>query len=229
MAARILKDNSSVLSDSPQPIAESPESLHPGQHPSIVNVPVTPGIHLGEYASTSPDDHGRPATSYFSHNITSLREVMSPSETGTAQSDQEILRKISQGGGRARSESIVDLDPKSANPALGLSGGIISATFCIPHSLQHRKGQEWVGQLSSKRLFCSNGLSGFKLTAGYICTLRLIHTSCIKQKPLESYVGWLDWGNRSYRGSYATRYSSYDYHYLSNAPIEQILRTNTIR
>lgn len=157
MPDRILKETGPPLSDSPQPIAESPESLHPGLHPSIVNVPVTPGIHLGEYASTSPDDLGRPATSYFSHNITSMREVMSPSEGEAAQSDQEILRKISQGGGRARSDSIIDLDPKTANPALGLSGGIISATFCIPHSLQHRKGQEWVGfQVSWQMLLFSN-------------------------------------------------------------------------
>lgn len=156
MAARILKDNGLELSDSPQPLAESPESLHPGQHPSIVNVPVTPGIHLGEYSSASPTYHGRPATSYFSHNITSMREVMSPSETGNPHTDQEILRKISQGGGRARSESIVDLDPKTANPALGLSGGIISATFCIPHSLQHRKGQEWVGGINATWPFDAN-------------------------------------------------------------------------
>jgi hypothetical protein len=36
------------------------------------------------------------------------------------------------------------MDPRAANPSLGLSGGVISATFCIPHALQFTKGSEWV-------------------------------------------------------------------------------------
>jgi hypothetical protein len=46
--------------------------------------------------------------------------------------------------GLQRKDSIADADPRAANPGLGLSGGVISATFCIPHSLQLRNGADWV-------------------------------------------------------------------------------------
>ena len=45
-----------------------------------------------------------------------------------------------------RRDSLFEIDPRAANPSLGLSGGVISATFCIPHSLKYRKGQDWVEQ-----------------------------------------------------------------------------------
>ena len=164
MADRILQEDSAKLAESPKPLAEnlpqeSPDSIHPGQHPSIVNVPVTPGIHLGEYNSQSSHVGGRGEASYFRHDISKLREGMALSPTEAAHgasSGQEILRRMSLAGGRARSESIVDLDPKSSNPALGLSGGIISATFCIPHSLRYRKGQDWVCDLPSISVTSAN-------------------------------------------------------------------------
>jgi len=158
MSQRFFKEGSAGLAESPQPLpsertSESPEETHPGLRPSLVNVPVTPGINLGEYSS---DSSTRPTTSYFSHDISKLRETMaqSPTEAASgAKSNHEILRRMSLTGGRARSASLTELDPRAANPTLGLSGGIISATFCIPHSLQYRKGAEWVS--ISIDVFCS--------------------------------------------------------------------------
>jgi trehalose 6-phosphate synthase/phosphatase len=154
MTERILADGGTEpeLAKSPSPIpgveiASPDSSQHPGQRASVVNVPVTPGIHLGEYNSESSANSKHTPQSYFSHNITKLREGMaqSPKEAASgASSSSDILRRMSLTGGRPRAASIADLDPREANPALGLSGGIISATFCIPHSLQHRKGAEWV-------------------------------------------------------------------------------------
>lgn len=148
----ILRSPSPLTENQQAPIESPAEEQHPGQVASIVDVPVTPGIHLGEYAPTpfTPLDPARPLKStgsYFSHNITSLRESMalSPTEAASgARSDHEILRRMSLTGGRPKVETLADIDPREANPSLGLSGGIISATFCIPHSLQHRKGAEWV-------------------------------------------------------------------------------------
>jgi trehalose 6-phosphate synthase/phosphatase len=144
--AQTFKDEGAEFAESPRPLlADRQESVHPGLRPSLVNVPVTPGIHLGEYAS-------RPTTgdsvSYFSHNIAQLRNQMaqSPSDAAAgAKTNDEILRRMSvPSPGLQRKDSVLDIDPRAANPSLGLSGGVISATFCIPHSLQYRKGQDWV-------------------------------------------------------------------------------------
>lgn len=136
------------LTESPRPILPASQaSIHPGLHPSVTNVPVTPGIEAGEYASGSS---GVDEDSYFKRDIHRLRMAQSPSEAASgAKTNQEILRRMSFGGTRGRRESLSDVDPRAAHPSLGLSGGLISATFCIPHSLRFRKGADWVNFSSS--------------------------------------------------------------------------------
>jgi trehalose 6-phosphate synthase/phosphatase len=127
----------------------------------LIDVPVTPGIHLGEYA----DPCGEDEPSYFVHDIHRLRETMAQSPSAAAsgaKSNHDILRRMSLNAGRERSDSWADIDPRAANPALNLSGGIISATFCIPHSLKYRKGQDWVSWLALPMKASTNQLgSGF--------------------------------------------------------------------
>ena len=153
--AQKFSEEGAEFAESPRLIAPGrQESVHPGLHPSLTKVPVTPGIKLGEYASQGRTD----SPSYFTHNISNLRETMaqSPSDAASgAKSNQEILRRMSLTGGLKRQDSLNEIDPRAANPSLGLSGGVISATFCIPHSLQYRKGADWVSRclvhLSARR------------------------------------------------------------------------------
>jgi trehalose 6-phosphate synthase/phosphatase len=133
------------LVESPQPIEnlQRQESVHPGLHPSVTDIPVTPGIHLSTYAS---DSSGAVAQSYFAHDVQKLRDQLaqSPSEAAAgAKSGHDILRRMSLSG-HQRQVSLTDVDPRAANLSLSLSGSVISATFCIPHSLQYRKGRDWV-------------------------------------------------------------------------------------
>jgi hypothetical protein len=148
MAQKFLKEDAE-LAESPRPITSgSQESVHPSLHPSLMKVPVTPGIHLGEYDTQGSGD----SQSYFTHDISKLQQPMaqpssaqSPSEAASgAKSNRDILRRMSLAGGPKRQDSLNDIDPRAAFSSLGLSGGIISATFCIPHSLQYRKGADWV-------------------------------------------------------------------------------------
>jgi trehalose 6-phosphate synthase/phosphatase len=121
-------------------VLEGQESIHPGLRPSLTAVPVTPGILPGEYVSED-------SPSYFAHDISRLQKAMaqSPGDAAAgARSNQEVLRRMSLTGGPKRKDSLNEIDPRAANPSLGLSGGIISATFCIPYSLQFRKGADWV-------------------------------------------------------------------------------------
>jgi trehalose 6-phosphate synthase/phosphatase len=143
--AQKFENEGAELAQSPRPIApERQESMHPGMRPDVVNVPVTPGIHLSTYDS----EHGSGASqSYFSKDVSKLRESMaqSPSEAAAgAASGHDILRRMSLTGNRQRKDSLSNIDPRVANPSLSLSGSVISATFCIPHSLQYRKGSDWV-------------------------------------------------------------------------------------
>lgn len=138
-----MADNEIV--ESPRPIEglQRQESVHPGLRPSVTNVPVTPGIGLTTYHS--PASGSGASQSYFTHNVSKLRDQMaqSPSEAAAgAKSGHEILRRMSKTF--QRRDSLSDSDPRQANPELSLSGGIISATFCIPHSLSYRKGSAWV-------------------------------------------------------------------------------------
>lgn len=135
--------------ESPRPLApERQESIHPGLRPSVINVPVTPGINLSTYASDSSAG-GTP--SYFSHDIKKLREQMAPPSSDApaeGQSDQDVLRRFSLANASA-SEPEVEVDPRVANPSLSLSGSVISATFCIPHILEHRNGADWVSTIGA--------------------------------------------------------------------------------
>lgn len=141
-------DESPELIRAPLSRLASTQSIHPGRRPSLVNIPVTPGILVGEYDPTSPSE----SSSYFFVNpsgATSLWNSMAqtPEAPTGAQSDKGGLHTMGQAADARQDE--VERDPRSENPALNLSGGMISATFCIPYSLQHRKGADWVSSLCS--------------------------------------------------------------------------------
>ena len=159
--AQILKEEDLGLAESPAILSGTDETPpHPALRPSLTEVPVTPGIHLGEYDSRTSSD----MSGYFSGNpalVGGRRGVpQSPSEAAEgATSGSELLRRLSlsskAGSTRGRGDSIaVDNDPRASYPDLGLTGNIISATFAIPHSLKFRKGADWVSipnQSSSSR------------------------------------------------------------------------------
>lgn len=123
------------------------ESTHPALQPSVTNVPVTPGIHTETYQHPDVGSaHSDTSQFYFSPEASKLSETMveppSPIEV-PEESGIDILRRMSTSS-HHRSGSIVETDPRTAYPSLSLSGSIISATFCIPHSLLYRKGSDWV-------------------------------------------------------------------------------------
>jgi trehalose 6-phosphate synthase/phosphatase len=157
----------------PQPFRPSAparhESGHPCLQPSVVNVPVTPGIHPGEYEYESPENNGgnQSPTSYFSPARRRGVMAQSPSEAASgATSNREILRRMSLTG----QDPMIEADPRAANPSLGLSGGIISATFCIPHALHYRKGSDWVRSdpVSAFSSSSANHLLGIKPTPWHL-------------------------------------------------------------
>lgn len=132
---------------SPEPL-ESPEDEHPALHPSITNVPVTPGVHLtGKSAYIDPSDVENDTKLHFDP------EHASPGPSWSANSyfaDKQVADKAASSKyptapgepGRTKHD-LADIDPRQAHPGLNLSGRIISATFAVPYNLGFSHGNDW--------------------------------------------------------------------------------------
>lgn len=142
---------------------EPRESDHPALHPSVTNVPVTPGVHLGgTSAYVEPNDpnsdNNKPfdpekvgpgpswsANSYFTRkNSSSPAEADSPATEG--ENAHAHLKHVEDGTSK---HDLADVDPRAAHPALNLSGRVISANFTVPYSVRYSQGNDW--ELSPRR------------------------------------------------------------------------------
>ncbi len=178
---------------------------HPALHPSITSIPVTPGVtttgQSSYFQSSTPPTVNTEgphwnANSYFAARETEPTDSSSghPPDSPTkvaegARSGAELLRRLSLVDG-SRPET-AELDPRAAHPALNLTGGLISATFCIPHALEYRSGADWVSgpQLSRRSPLIS---IDSQIQAWYLGALRFLLSPLLLSNALEPYVGWLD-------------------------------------
>jgi trehalose 6-phosphate synthase/phosphatase len=140
---------------------EPSESKHPALHPSITNVPVTPGVHLtGKSAyfedGESENGHDLPfdpeksspgpswnANAYFADQQTKDKAGTPTEAAAGAQTDEEAHEKPDDASEPATKHHLADVDPRAAYPALNLSGRIISANFAIPYNIGYSKGNDW--------------------------------------------------------------------------------------
>lgn len=130
-------------STEPQDDALSPtQFLCPTAKHAALNVPVTPDIFPGadKPSPSSSSSSGVPVASYFAHELQQQDDEPAPA---TVDASQETVH-------RTLSASLDTIDPRATNPSLGLTGNVISATFCIPHTLQYTKGSEWVSETPSR-------------------------------------------------------------------------------
>jgi len=144
------------LQGSPEPVDDD---THPALHPSITNVPVTPGVHLaGHSAYFEPEAEQNTKLPFNPNTVTpgpqwSANSYFSPKEDGRAgspteaaagaRSQQELLRKMSVIPDPSFTQDLADVDPRAAHPGLNLSGRVISATFAVPYSIGYSKGKDW--------------------------------------------------------------------------------------
>jgi trehalose 6-phosphate synthase/phosphatase len=149
-------------SRTPTPDDEAgPESSHPALHPSITSVPVTPGVHLTGHSAYIEPRQGPQisklpfnpntatpgpqwnANSYFPPKHEPRPESSTEVATG-AKTGEELLRRLSLIGDTTGKHDLADVDPRAAHPALNLSGGVISVTFCVPYQFGFSPGLDWV-------------------------------------------------------------------------------------
>lgn len=127
--------------------SQQAESSATGSETVLAIDAVTPDIHHSAYIGQASPDHPGESPSYFSRSdrpIAAEPEAIaqSPSEAAAgAKSGVDILRRMSLTA-MGRRESLSEI--RAANPDLGVSGNIISATFNIPYSFKHHKGADWV-------------------------------------------------------------------------------------
>lgn len=144
---------------SDEPSSEGSDSwskAHPALHPPITSIPVTPGNHdsgRSSYIQTpNPSDHNTEGPRWNANSYsTPIDEEFSSSSSrpdsptkvaAGARTGAELLRRLSLVNGRR--PEVADLDPRAVHPGLNLTGGLISATFCIPHAVEFRGGADWV-------------------------------------------------------------------------------------
>lgn len=141
------------LSPSSGAIQEQTDSpnLPPHLRDTVTRVPVTP-----EFGNGENDEDPGPLGDSQPTNPLKLRSGSLSSGPVTAatvkalkqsKSGVNLLRKAVENNAdmATRRESLSDI--RASNPDLALSGNIISATFNIPHSLDYRKGADWVSYI----------------------------------------------------------------------------------
>ena len=146
------------MSGPQRPVVDRQISVHPALRDDVTRVPVTPGV-LPEGGSAyielkRPDSARSPYTPpsgstswgpWAMSNRDGEGRPTSPTEVAAgARSGEELLRRLSLGGASERARDLANIDPRSSHDGLNLSGGIISATFCVPYSVAHCPGNEWV-------------------------------------------------------------------------------------
>ncbi|EKG17871.1 Glycosyl transferase family 20 [Macrophomina phaseolina MS6] len=155
-----------MSSEPSRPERQSSEDTHPALHPKVTAVPVTPGVHAAGYSayfqpdapqeqhSLPFDPEKAPSGPQWNPNSSYMPgedRTASPSDVAAgAKSPDEILRRLSRPSLDAADKvDLADIDPKAAHPNLNLSGGVISATTCVPYNIGFSPGNEW--ELLSRR------------------------------------------------------------------------------
>ncbi|KAF2083233.1 glycosyltransferase family 20 protein, partial [Saccharata proteae CBS 121410] len=151
------------------------ETTHPALHPDVTSVPVTPGVHAqghhqegqsAYFESAAPQSHDSAlpfdptkatpgpqwnSNSYVAQDGAAKQDKPPSSPTDVAagaRSGEELLRRLSLVDPSSKRD-LADIDPRAAHPNLNLSGGVISATFCVPYNIGYSPGNDW--ELRSRR------------------------------------------------------------------------------
>lgn len=182
----------------------------PALDPSITSISVTPGVNTSGrsnyFQTTSGPPTGNPEESHWNANSQFAPDEDSPAQSSEnppdspsraaagARTGAELLRRLSLVD--ATRPEVADSDPRAVYPGLNLTGGLISATFCIPHTVTFRAGADWVrASLSCSRVLLR--FLGSQIQTRYLGALRRLFAPFLPEDTLESYSGWLDRRDRA--------------------------------
>lgn len=150
------RERRQMSSNRNQPSAPGQETVHPALTDDNINIPVTPSVsneshaplNTGSSMARNPPAHvlesiganGQPE--YVGDAASQHPKSGLAAANGTSTTD-DVLRRLSLTGALSDAD-YTSIDPSTAHPGLGLSGSIISATFCVPHKISYSTSGEWV-------------------------------------------------------------------------------------
>ena len=120
--------------------------IGPGSNNHGPEVPVTPTPGMEAIHATQQGSQSSYFPSVDSGPVAQARAAQTPGAMLSTHRAEENL------------EATVNKDPRSAFPGLTLTGSVISATFCVPYSMDY-DGQDWV----RKPVFCRHRVMSNKL------------------------------------------------------------------
>ncbi|KAM0719150.1 hypothetical protein Q7P37_005055 [Cladosporium fusiforme] len=143
-----------------RPQAPRLQSVNPDDPDDRFSIPVTPGIQdwadvdrpylRAEALANRLEAHAAQSAPNADGSDHNGRGSSSPSEAAAgARNPEDLLRRLSMNDSRPKAPSIEDIDPAKQHPGLGLTGNIISATFCVPYKAGYHPGADW--SLESRR------------------------------------------------------------------------------
>jgi hypothetical protein len=163
LTSRMQRDSRESSGSTGAPRPQPLDTDHAALHSRNTSDPVTPGVHLSgqsAYIDVTSSEHNTDlpfdpetatpgpqwnANSYFAPRGTPASRPDSPSElTKGAKTAEELLRRLSLAHDPSMKKDLADVDPRAAHPNLHLSGGIISAAFCVPYNIGFAPDLEWV-------------------------------------------------------------------------------------
>lgn len=173
------------MSNGDRPPTERQDTGHPELSHVNTNIPVTPGIHNSAYIDPNPSmtaasQYGLPpdrtasgasGAQWNSNYIepsqsTNGARPSSPTEAAAgARSPEELLRRLSLTVQPSKRPSEADFDPRVAYPGLGLTGHVISATFCVPYKISYSPEGDWVRHDIRHVPMCSDTDTSQELTS----------------------------------------------------------------
>lgn len=147
------------MSSNDWPSAARQETENPALGEADISIPgtrtvsnenhVSPGT--GSHIARNPPQHvlesiGADASAEYGHSSRNTGQSHSGASEAAAGAwnGEELLRRLSLTGQSSRIDAEL-IDPRNAHPSLGLSGNVISASFCVPYKVGYTTTGEWVG------------------------------------------------------------------------------------
>ena len=142
--------------------AETQQAKYPTPRQVDMQIPSSPGVTGSSKADPDLNSHEvpgspertkpstGPAPQWTANYTTPVkspngRRLSSAAEAlAGARSPEELLRRLSLTVQLPKDPAVAGFNPRTAYPGLGLSGNVISATFCVPYKIDYRSNGEWV-------------------------------------------------------------------------------------
>jgi hypothetical protein len=124
---------------------------------------------------------------------------------------EEFLRAMNvNDGDEKKLIKFAQPDPCEQDSTLGLSGNIISVTFCVPYKIKRTTNSIWVRMQIHGTSASANSSIDTETSSRHFFTFWFVEVSLVGPLQMEPYLDWLAWGD--WHSSRTSRRRSLDSH-----------------